>query len=137
MRSGVRRPTPCNPNSRQYSFRGADSHRGSRDYYECLSGASARYRQPGGSRGRPHPGGGDCNLHIRPVPLIRGDTPDALSAVSFSNLQGIPLSSEVSTVYRDLHNYTRVIPLGRKLYTPSARYWKARRVSRRSLPLSI
>jgi hypothetical protein len=43
-------------------------------------------------------------------------------AIRACELQGIPLNAEVSTVYSDLHNYTPVLPVGRKLYTPIARY---------------
>jgi len=39
-----------------------------------------------------------------------------------ANYREFPLSSEVSTVYSHLHNYTMVLPLGRKLYIPIARY---------------
>jgi hypothetical protein len=54
------------------------------------------------------------------IPYPRDSTaaPTALLKVLRSAYREFPLSSEVSAVYCDLHNYALVIPLGRKLYTP-------------------
>jgi hypothetical protein len=75
------------------------------------------------------------------IPYLRDSTaaPLALFNVLRSTYREFPLSSEVSAVYSDLHNYALVIPLGRKFYTPITRYRTARLVpllSAASIPLT-
>jgi hypothetical protein len=75
------------------------------------------------------------------IPYRRDNTaaPLALFNVLQSTYREFPLSSEVSAVYSDLHNYALMIPLGRKLYTPITRYRTARLVpllSAASIPLN-
>jgi hypothetical protein len=74
------------------------------------------------------------------IPCLRDSTAAPLAQFNVrSTYREFPLSSEVSSVYCDLHNYALVIPLGRKLYTPITRYRTALFVpllSAASIPLN-